>query len=119
MRDYGIQWGDVTLREVCFALGELQESFDQDDVGVKGGFPRLRYARENAGRRTLVIELRAHNWPEPAVDEIALDDPDFTGVLLTEIWVVDSKRTRWRGGELLTTIVCFTQDWVEAIRTGM
>ncbi len=101
------------------ALGELQESFDQSDAAVKGGFPRLRYARENAGRRRLVMVVSGHDWLEPAVDEIALDDPDFTGVATTETWIVDAVQLTWRGGELLTEVTAVTQDWVEAIRTGM
>ena len=111
--DQSLAWGGK------WATSGLLPSKDQADANVIGGIPHLRYARENVGRRTLVLRLSGHDWLEPAVDEDALDDPDFTGITTAETWVCDAVNLTWRGGELLTEATFVTQDWIEAIRTGM
>lgn len=90
-----------------------------DGTPEAGGVARHRYRRENAMRRRLALEVEGHDWLEPS-DEIALDDPDGTGVLEgDETWIVTDFTVRWEGGRIVTQVECLTANWVRAIVRGL
>lgn len=91
---------------------------DADDVDQPGGIARHRFRRENQQQRVVTIRAEGHDWVEPT-DEIAVDDPDGTGLASTETWIVSNRTLRYADARLTIEIEAVAQDWVSAIIRGL
>jgi hypothetical protein len=91
---------------------------EADGTLATGGIARHRFRRENQQQRPVTIRCEGHDWVEPT-DEIAVDDPDGTGITSSETWVVSNRTLRYESGRLSLEIEALTQDFVNAIIRGM
>jgi hypothetical protein len=87
---------------------------------VNGGLARLRWEAEATRGRAVAIEADGHDWPEP-LDEIDVDDPDWTGLTTAESWVVDGVTIQWEGALAMLTarIDAYTADWTTALERAL
>ncbi len=85
------------------------------NTNVIGTIASFRWRRENSYRRVLDLEVVGHDWVEPCEDEIAWDDPDHTGLPVTETFVVDHVSVKISRSRIISSIKAYTSDPINAI----
>lgn len=101
-----------------FASLPLFHHLDENDHAHKGGVGKWRFRHENANKRVAELVVQGHDWIEPA-EEIAIDDPDRTGLGVDETWVVDTLTVSSREGILETRAKLSANDYTRAITRAL